>query len=90
VMACAAMVITGNSIVSSAVKLTVTTLPVLANVVLGLSEMIVTAVREGATLSNSTLLLLVVAATLVPVLPVISLNTILKGTVPSASEPVMV
>jgi hypothetical protein len=53
--------------------------------VFALSEAIDTVVSNGTVLSNVTLLLLVVAVTVVPALPARSVKDILKDTFPDAS-----
>jgi hypothetical protein len=87
---CVAIDTVGVEMVSLAVKFSVMIFPVFACAVLVLFDTIVTAESTGAVLSNTMLLLLVVAVTVVPALPVTSLNAMLNGTFPSASAPVMV
>ncbi len=78
------------SMFSSAVNEIVTSSPTFALVVSALSEEIYTNGSVGLTLSKVTLLPLVMVVTVLPLLPAISLKSILKVTVPSGPALVMV
>ena len=80
-----AIVAVGVAIASLAVKATVTVSPVFARVGAVLFDAMATAVRVGAVWSKVTPEVFVVAATVVPVLPVTSVNVSENVTAPSVS-----